>query len=98
MENVQLYQVQNIHHGLMMVGRSGLANQWQLFALEQAQGIESISYVIDTKAVSKDSPYGTLVPTTTGCSLICYCGESSKQAHCIGLSSMVMWILSGLRS
>src|SRR5438105_15257630 len=58
MEKVlQLYQIQNIHHGLMMVGPSGSGKSmaWQvlLSALERVQGVEGISYVIDPKAVSK---------------------------------------------
>ena len=69
MEKVlQLYQIQNIHHGLMMVGPSGSGKSmaWQvlLSALERVQGVEGISYVIDPKAVSKDSLYGTLDQTT----------------------------------
>ncbi|CAG8454634.1 4044_t:CDS:10, partial [Ambispora gerdemannii] len=69
MEKVlQLYQIQNIHHGLMMVGPSGSGKSqaWQVLlkALEKVQGIEGMEYVIDPKAVSKDALYGTLDPTT----------------------------------
>ncbi|CAG8531180.1 10166_t:CDS:10, partial [Acaulospora colombiana] len=69
MEKVlQLYQIQNIHHGLMMVGPSGsgksLAWQVLLEALGRVGGTEGVSYVIDPKAVSKDALYGTLDPTT----------------------------------
>ncbi|KAJ2558174.1 dynein heavy chain [Coemansia sp. RSA 1933] len=65
---VQLYQIQAIHHGLMMVGASGSGKSaaWQvlLAALERMDGIEGVSYVIDPKAVTKDDLYGTLDATT----------------------------------
>ncbi|KAF9161045.1 hypothetical protein DFQ26_004928 [Actinomortierella ambigua] len=65
---IQLYQIQRIHHGVMMVGPSGSgkSNAWQvlLAALEVVEGIESQSYVIDPKAMSKEALYGTLDPTT----------------------------------
>ena len=65
---VQLYQIQNISHGLMMVGPSGSGKTqaWQvlLAALERLDGIEGIPYVIDPKAIDKESLYGTLDPTT----------------------------------
>ncbi|CAH1756141.1 13650_t:CDS:10 [Entrophospora sp. SA101] len=69
MEKVlQLYQIQNIHHGLMMVGPSGsgksLAWKVLLEALGRVEGVEGISYVIDPKAVSKDALYGNLDHTT----------------------------------
>ncbi|KAJ2835225.1 dynein heavy chain, partial [Coemansia sp. 'formosensis'] len=65
---VQLYQIQAIHHGLMMVGSSGSGktSAWQvlLAALERVEGVEGVSYVIDPKSVSKDDLYGTLDATT----------------------------------
>ncbi|CCL98405.1 uncharacterized protein FIBRA_00400 [Fibroporia radiculosa] len=65
---LQLYQIQKIQHGLMMVGSSGSGktNAWQvlLAALERLDGIEGVSYVIDPKAMDKDALYGTLDPTT----------------------------------
>ncbi|KAF9336730.1 hypothetical protein BG006_007626 [Podila minutissima] len=65
---LQLYQIQRIHHGLMMVGPSGSgkSNAWQvlLAALEVVEGIEGQSYVIDPKAMSKEALYGVLDPTT----------------------------------
>ncbi|KAG2370226.1 dynein heavy chain protein 1 [Suillus spraguei] len=65
---LQLYQIQKIQHGLMMVGPSGTGktNAWQvlLVALERLDGIEGIPYVIDPKAMHKDALYGTLDPTT----------------------------------
>ncbi|KAF5329223.1 hypothetical protein D9758_018190 [Tetrapyrgos nigripes] len=65
---LQLYQIQKIQHGLMMVGPSGSGktNAWQvlLAALEHLDGIEGVSYVIDPKAMHKDDLYGTLDSTT----------------------------------
>ncbi|KAH9922687.1 dynein heavy chain [Amylocystis lapponica] len=65
---LQLYQIQKIQHGLMMVGSSGSgkSNAWQvlLAALERLDGVEGVSYVIDPKAMHKDALYGTLDPTT----------------------------------
>ncbi|KDQ54817.1 hypothetical protein JAAARDRAFT_37924 [Jaapia argillacea MUCL 33604] len=65
---LQLYQIQKIQHGLMMVGPSGTgkSNAWQVLlkALEQLDGIEGVSYVIDPKAMDKDALYGTLDQTT----------------------------------
>ncbi|KIY45226.1 dynein heavy chain protein 1 [Fistulina hepatica ATCC 64428] len=65
---LQLYQIQKIQHGLMMVGPSGTGktNAWQvlLAALERLDGIEGVSYVIDPKAMHKDALYGTLDQTT----------------------------------
>ena len=65
---VQLYQIQKISHGLMLVGPSGTGKSvaWHvlLAALEKFEGVEGVSYVIDPKAVSKDALYGTLDQTT----------------------------------
>ncbi|KAF8238396.1 dynein heavy chain protein 1 [Tricholoma matsutake] len=65
---LQLYQIQKIQHGLMMVGPSGSGktNAWQvlLAALERLDGIEGVAYVIDPKAMHKDALYGTLDQTT----------------------------------
>ncbi|KAF9498186.1 dynein heavy chain protein 1 [Pleurotus eryngii] len=65
---LQLYQIQKIQHGLMMVGPSGSGKTqaWQvlLAALARLDGTEGVSYVIDPKAMHKDALYGTLDPTT----------------------------------
>lgn len=65
---VQLYQIQTIHHGLMMVGPSGsgksTAHQVLLEALHRVEGIEGTSYIIDPKAMSKESLYGHMEATT----------------------------------
>lgn len=64
----QLFQIQKISHGLMLVGPSGTGKSqaWQvlLAAMQRLDGIESASYVIDPKAISKENLYGTLDPTT----------------------------------
>ncbi|KAF9072690.1 dynein [Rhodocollybia butyracea] len=65
---LQLYQIQKIQHGLMMVGPSGTgkSNAWRvlLAALERFDGTEGVEYVIDPKAMHKDALYGTLDSTT----------------------------------
>jgi len=65
---LQLYQIQTIHHGVMMVGTSGSGKStaWKLLleALGKLDGVEGVSYVIDPKVMSKDALYGTLDSTT----------------------------------
>jgi len=65
---LQLFQIQSIHHGVMMVGASGSGKSaaWRVLlrALEKLDGIEGVSYVIDPKVMSKDALYGTLDSTT----------------------------------
>jgi dynein heavy chain 1 len=65
---VQLWQIQGIHHGVMLVGPtgSGKSSAWRtlLKALERLDQCDGVSYVIDPKAISKDELYGTLDPTT----------------------------------
>jgi len=81
---LQLYQIQKIQHGLMMVGPSGMGktNAWQvlLAALERLDGTEGVAYVIDPKAMHKDALYGTLDQTTRewndGC-LLTFCVKLS---------------------
>ena len=64
----QLYQVQHLRHGVMMVGPSGAGktSAWRtlLQAMELNDGIKSDSYVIDAKAMSKEDLYGTMDSTT----------------------------------
>lgn len=54
---IQLYQVSQINHGLMMVGPSGSGKSmaWRVLlkALERLDGVEGVCYVIDPKAISK---------------------------------------------
>ena len=65
---LQLYQIQNLHPGLIMIGPSGSGKTmaWKVLleALERVQYVESISYVINPKAISKDALYGTFDPTS----------------------------------
>ncbi|KAI9851336.1 MAG: hypothetical protein M1838_003977 [Thelocarpon superellum] len=65
---LQLSQIQTIHHGVMMVGDSGAGKSaaWTVLlqALQQVEGVEGVSHVIDSKVMSKESLYGTLDPTT----------------------------------
>ena len=63
---LQLYQITNLNHGLMMVGPSGSGKStaWRVLleALERLEGVEGVAHVLDPKAISKDSLYGTLDP------------------------------------
>ncbi|XP_072172912.1 cytoplasmic dynein 1 heavy chain 1-like [Diadema setosum] len=65
---LQLYQISNLNHGLMMVGPSGSGKStaWRslLKALERLEGVEGVAHVIDPKAMSKEDLYGFLDPNT----------------------------------
>ena len=65
---LQLYSIQKMHHGVMMVGQSGTGKSaaWKILleALQLMDGIKGESYIIDPKAVNKDNLYGKLDPTT----------------------------------
>lgn len=65
---LQLFQIQQLHHGVMMVGSSGSGKSttWSalLHALQEVEGVEGTSYVIDPKVMSKEALYGSLDPTT----------------------------------
>jgi dynein heavy chain 1 len=65
---LQLFQIQNIHHGVMMVGNSGSGKSaaWRLLldALQHVEGKEGVSHVIDSKVMSKEALYGNLDSTT----------------------------------
>jgi dynein heavy chain 1 len=65
---LQLYQIQGIHHGVMMVGNSGSGKTvaWKLLlqALQQVEGVEGVCHVIDSKVMSKEALYGNLDSTT----------------------------------
>jgi len=65
---LQLYQIQAIHHGVMMVGASGAGKStaWRILleALGKVDGMEGVSYVIDPKVMSKETLYGSLDSTT----------------------------------
>ncbi|KAL3113939.1 hypothetical protein niasHT_017889 [Heterodera trifolii] len=65
---LQIYQIININHGLMLVGASGSGKTtaWRtlLEALENHERVEGVSHVIDAKVIGKDALYGTLDPNT----------------------------------
>lgn len=65
---IQLYQIQTIHHGVMMVGNSGSGKSaiWKVLlrALQRIEGIEGIFHIIDSKVMSKEALYGSLDSTT----------------------------------
>ncbi|GAM24388.1 hypothetical protein SAMD00019534_075630 [Acytostelium subglobosum LB1] len=65
---LQLHQIQNINHGLMMVGPSGSGKSaaWKTYleAIEAIDHIKSESHVMDPKAITKDQLFGSLDGTT----------------------------------
>ncbi|KAF5872560.1 putative dynein heavy chain protein [Botrytis fragariae] len=65
---LQLYQIQGIHHGVMMVGNSGSGKSvaWKVLlqALQQVEGVEGVCHIIDSKVMSKEALYGNLDSTT----------------------------------
>ena len=65
---LQLYQIQGLHHGVMMVGSSGSgkSSAWRILlkALQKVDGVEGVCHVIDPKVMSKEHLYGTLDSTT----------------------------------
>ncbi|KAJ3273119.1 hypothetical protein HDV01_004758 [Terramyces sp. JEL0728] len=65
---LQLHSIQEINHGVMVVGKSGTGKStaWKtlLKALEKCEAKESRHYIIDPKAISKDKLYGWMDSTT----------------------------------
>ncbi|KAJ8607590.1 hypothetical protein MRB53_040174 [Persea americana] len=65
---LQLYQIQALHHGVMMVGSSGTGKStaWQalIAAMQRVDNIEGVCHVIDPKVMSKENLYGSLDSTT----------------------------------
>ncbi len=65
---MQLFQIQFLHHGVMMVGPTGVGKTaaWKLllYCMELVDKIKGESYVVDPKAISKDDLYGKLDSTT----------------------------------
>ncbi|CAF0789670.1 unnamed protein product [Didymodactylos carnosus] len=69
MEKVlQLYQITNLNHGLMLVGPTscGKTTAWKvlLSALNRIENSDGQAHVIDPKAISKDDLYGFLDQNT----------------------------------
>eukprot|EP01065_Artemidia_motanka_P046736 TRINITY_DN7156_c0_g1_i1.p1 TRINITY_DN7156_c0_g1~~TRINITY_DN7156_c0_g1_i1.p1 ORF type:complete len:4841 (+),score=1881.44 TRINITY_DN7156_c0_g1_i1:123-14645(+) len=65
---LQVFSIQRIHHGLMLVGPScsGKTTAWStlLLAMSRLYKKEGVAYVMDPKAVSKAELYGAMDPTT----------------------------------
>lgn len=65
---LQLYQIQAIHHGVMMVGDSGSGKSaiWKVLlrALQRLEKVEGVCHIIDPKVMSKEALYGCLDSTT----------------------------------
>lgn len=65
---LQVYQIQTIHHGVMMVGKSGSGKSaaWKILlqALQRIEGVEGVCHIIDSKVMSKEALYGNLDSTT----------------------------------
>lgn len=65
---LQLYQIQLLRHGVMMVGPSGSGKTatWQvlLSALERLEGVKGEAHVLDPKAITKEQLFGSLESTT----------------------------------
>lgn len=65
---LQLHKILNIHHGVMLVGSaaSGKTETWRVLAhaLQILDAMETVSYVIDAKVMSKEILYGKLDSTT----------------------------------
>nr|CAG4709143.1 unnamed protein product [Naegleria fowleri] len=65
---IQLYNIQTLHHGFILVGPSASAKSttWKVLlkALENYEGISGKYHVIDPKALTKDELYGRLDPVT----------------------------------
>ncbi|KAF8367390.1 dhc-1 [Pristionchus pacificus] len=65
---LQLYQITNLNHGLMLVGASGSGKTtaWKVLlkALEKWEKVDGVAHVIDAKAMSKDDLYGVMDPNT----------------------------------
>ncbi len=65
---IQLKQIQDIRHGIMMVGSSGMGKTtaWRtlLKALGKIDGVKGDAYVIDPKSIKKEKLFGSLDPNT----------------------------------
>ncbi|CEF66963.1 Dynein heavy chain, cytoplasmic [Strongyloides ratti] len=65
---MQLYQITNLNHGLMLVGPSGTGKStaWKVLlkALERYEKVEGVSHIIDAKAMSKDDLFGYMDQNT----------------------------------
>lgn len=68
---LQLYQISQIHHGLMMVGPSGSGKStaWRtlLKALENLEGVEGVAHVVDPKVQLLSSATGSFFLHVVNC-------------------------------
>ncbi|CAH7675061.1 hydrolytic ATP binding site of dynein motor region D1-domain-containing protein [Phakopsora pachyrhizi] len=99
-----VYQIQNIQHRLMMVGplATGKTGAWRalLGALGSLVGLKVVSYVVDSKAISKDFVYDSLNPTTPEwnfglftniiCKIIDNVGDEVSKQHWIIFMAIVL--------
>ena len=73
---LQLYQITQLHHGLMMVGPSGSGKStaWRVLlkALERIEGVEGVAHIIDPKVG------GARVELRRTLGLLHKCGRTSK--------------------
>jgi dynein heavy chain 1, cytosolic len=65
---IQLYQITNLNHGLMMVGPTGSGKScaWRVLlkALNKMENSDGVAHVIDPKAITKDELYGCMDANT----------------------------------
>jgi dynein heavy chain 1, cytosolic len=65
---LQIFQITNLNHGLMLVGPtgSGKSQAWKVLlkALHKIEGVEGTAHIIDPKSITKDELYGFMDPNT----------------------------------
>ena len=62
-KTLQLFQIQQLRHGVMMVGptSSGKTCSWRVLleAMSLVDGVKGEVYIIDPKAINKETLYGS---------------------------------------
>lgn len=65
---LQIYQIQKLNHGLMIVGPTGVGKSaaWKILleTMRVLDGVSGVHHVIDPKAITKEQLYGKLDSTT----------------------------------